>query len=86
MSVRSMIAFPRLVLVSVLISTMLAPQARAATRPDMPTEEQLANDNKLFLSLAKKALHWEDPSEPVRILGPLYFVGTQGLGVFLFTT
>ncbi len=54
--------------------------------PDLPTKEQLANDNNLFLSLAKKALKWEEPTEPVRILGPLYFVGTKGLGVFLFTT
>ena len=58
-------------------------QARAQAAP---TEEQLADDNKLFLSLADKTLHWEEPAEPVRILGPLYFVGTKGLGVFLFTT
>ena len=29
---------------------------------------------------------WEQPEEPVRIVGPIYFVGTKGLGVFLFTT
>ena len=61
--------------------------ARAQSAPTaMPTEEQLANDNNLFMSLAKKALHWEEPAEPVKIVGPLYFVGTKGLGVFLFTT
>ena len=54
--------------------------------PNLPTNEQLANDNNLFISLAKKALKWEDPAEPARIVGPLYFVGTKGLGVFLFTT
>jgi metallo-beta-lactamase class B len=54
--------------------------------PDVPSKEQLANDNNLFLSLARKALRWEEPEEPVHILGPLYFVGTKGLGVFLFTT
>jgi metallo-beta-lactamase class B len=52
----------------------------------VPTEEQLANDNNLFISLAKKALHWEEPAEPAKIFGPLYFVGTKGLGVFLFAT
>jgi metallo-beta-lactamase class B len=52
----------------------------------MPTEEQLANDNNLFLKLARKALHWEEPEEPVQILGPIHFVGTKGLGVFLFAT
>ena len=53
---------------------------------NLPTKEQLANDNNLFISLAKKVLKWEEPAEPVRIVGPIYFVGTKGLGVFLFTT
>ena len=53
---------------------------------NVPTEEQLANDNNLFLSLAKEALKWEEFAEPIKIVGPLYFVGTRGLGVFLFTT
>jgi len=51
-----------------------------------PTREQLANDDKLFVTLADKSLKWEEPAEPTRIAGPLYFVGTKGLGVFLFTT
>jgi metallo-beta-lactamase class B len=54
--------------------------------PHVPTKEQLANDNNLFLALARKHLKWEEPEEPVRIVGPLYFVGTKGLGAFLFTT
>ncbi|HTM71960.1 MAG TPA: subclass B3 metallo-beta-lactamase [Pseudolabrys sp.] len=57
-----------------------------ALPPNLPTKEQLANDNNLFIALAKKALKWEEPAEPVRIAGPIYFVGTKGLGVFLFTT
>jgi metallo-beta-lactamase class B len=54
--------------------------------PNLPTKAQLARDNNLFLSLARKYLKWEEPEEPVRIAGSLYFVGTKGLGVFLFTT
>ncbi|WP_183397665.1 subclass B3 metallo-beta-lactamase [Kaistia hirudinis] len=54
--------------------------------PNQVTREQLATDNKLFISYASKSLKWEEPTEPVRIVGPLYFVGTEGLGVFLFTT
>jgi len=50
------------------------------------TKEDLAKDNKLFLTLASKALKWEEPAEPVRIAGPLYFVGTKGLSSFLFVT
>jgi metallo-beta-lactamase class B len=57
-----------------------------ALPPNLPTKEQLANDNNLFITLAKKALKWEEPAEPVRIVGPIYFVGTKGLGAFLFTT
>jgi metallo-beta-lactamase class B len=57
-----------------------------ALPPNLPTKEQLANDNNLFIGLAKKALKWEEPAEPVRIVGPIYFVGTKGLGAFLFTT
>lgn len=64
---------------------MIAPAATQPA-PGMPTKEQLANDNNLFISLAKKALKWEEPAEPVRIVGPIYFVGTKGLGAFLFTT
>jgi len=64
----------------------LPSRAQAQAPANVPTKEQLANDNNLFLSLARKALKWEDSEEPVRIVGPLYFVGTKGLGVFLFTT
>ena len=51
-----------------------------------PTMDELAKDNNLFLSLSRKALKWDEPAEPIKIVGPLYFVGTQGLGSFLFTT
>ena len=54
--------------------------------PNLPSREQLANDNRLFISLANKMMKWEEPAEPLRIVGPIYFVGTEGLGVFLFTT
>ena len=49
------------------------------------TEEDLANNNRFFLELARKALKWEEPAEPVKIAGPIYFVGTKGLGAFLIT-
>ena len=65
----------------------VATQAFAqALPPNLPTKEQLASDNNLFIALAKKALKWEEPAEPAKIVGPIYFVGTKGLGVFLFTT
>lgn len=55
-------------------------------RPNPPTREQLANDNNLFLSVARKALKWKEPEEPTRNVGPFYFLGTKGLGAFLFST
>jgi metallo-beta-lactamase class B len=54
--------------------------------PNAPTKEQLAKDNKLFIELAATYLKWDEPVEPIRIVGPLYFVGTRGLSSWLFTT
>jgi metallo-beta-lactamase class B len=53
---------------------------------DVPTREQLARDNQLFLSLAREHLHWDEPTEPARVVGPLHFVGTRGLSSWLFAT
>ncbi|HEY7095968.1 MAG TPA: subclass B3 metallo-beta-lactamase [Terriglobales bacterium] len=52
----------------------------------LPTKEDLANNNKLFIELATKYLHWDEPIAPVHIVGPLYFVGTRGLSSWLFVT
>jgi metallo-beta-lactamase class B len=62
------------------------PAGAQSPQPSPPTKEDLAKDNNLFLTVARKALHWEEPTEPGHIVGPIYFVGTKGLGVFLFTT
>jgi metallo-beta-lactamase class B len=40
----------------------------------------------LFLETARKLLKWDEPAEPVKLVGPIYFVGTKGLSVFLITT
>jgi metallo-beta-lactamase class B len=61
--------------------------AHAQTLPStLPTKEELAKNNKLFLELASKYLKWEEPTEPLKIVGPLYFVGTKGLSAWLFAT
>jgi metallo-beta-lactamase class B len=54
--------------------------------PKTPTKEDLAKNNKLFIELASKALHWDEPADPIHIVGPLYFVGTRGLSSWLFVT
>ena len=46
-------------------------------------KEALANHPNIFLVVAAKAGKWEVPAEPRHIAGPLYFVGTEGLGVWL---
>lgn len=71
---------------SILAAALLALPVSAADKPKLPTKEQLANDNKLFLTLATKALHWREAQEPFHIAGSLYFVGTKGLASFLFKT
>ena len=65
---------------------ILGTQAFAQELPKGVTAEDLAKNNKLFIELATKALPWDEPTDPVKIAGPLYFVGTRGLGSWLFVT
>lgn len=51
-----------------------------------PTTAELARDPALFLETARKRSRWDEPAEPARLVGPIYFVGTRGLSVFLVTT
>ncbi len=76
-----------LLVASVLSGWLAAPSCAisAFAQDKEPTVEELAKDPVLFLQSAGKRLKWEEPAEPARILGPIYFVGTQGLGVFLIT-
>lgn len=46
---------------------------------------ELAKDPVLFLKTARTVLKWDEPIEPAKIVGPIYFVGTQGLSSFLIT-
>ena len=77
----------RLVLGSLVLALFGVSQVCSQALPErLPTKEDLAKDNKLFITLASKALKWDEPAEPIRIVGPLYFVGTQGLSSWLFVT
>lgn len=58
----------------------------APARAQEPDAAALARDPVLFLRTAEQALGWHEPAEPVRIAGPIYFVGTKGLAVYLITT
>ena len=61
-------------------------QAVAQQVPPNLTKDDLAKNNKLFIELASKALKWDVPTDPIKIVGPLYFVGTAGLSSWLFAT
>jgi metallo-beta-lactamase class B len=50
------------------------------------SREQLAKDPVLFITSASKSLAWTQPTEPAKIAGPIYYVGTKGLSSFLITT
>jgi metallo-beta-lactamase class B len=83
-NVRSLFAF---VLAIGLAMIFWATQIFAQELPEkLPTKEDLAKDNKLFAELATKYLHWDEPTDPIHIVGPLYFVGTRGLSSWLFVT
>ncbi len=49
-------------------------------------KDSLAKNPVLFLETASKLLGWNEPAEPMKIVGPIYFVGTKGLGVYLITS
>jgi metallo-beta-lactamase class B len=53
---------------------------------DPPSPEELAKSPELFLATARKTLKWDEPAEPAHLVGPIYFVGTKGLAVYLITT
>lgn len=73
---------PRAALAALAAVLLLGAAEPAAT----PSREDLAKNNKMFLQGAVKALKWDQPAEPLKIVGPIYFVGTQGLGSYLFNT
>ena len=49
-------------------------------------KDSAAQDASFFITLAAKQLKWEEPVEPRKIVGPIYFVGTKGLSSFLITS
>lgn len=48
-----------------------------------PKKEEPEKSPDLFLQAARTFLKWDEAAEPTRIVGPIYFVGTKGLGCYL---
>lgn len=57
-----------------------APEAAETATPPQPADQELAAD----IAAAKE--RWNVPTEPFHIIDNIYYVGTQGLGSYLFTT
>jgi metallo-beta-lactamase class B len=62
------------------LACLLLATIRVAAQPNKTGLEEVA---ALFLTTARTALKWDEPAEPARVVGPIYFVGTKGLGSFL---
>ena len=52
-----------------LIGLMQTPHRFSKHAANMPTKEDLANNNKLFIELASKYLHWDEPTERSTLWG-----------------
>ena len=88
---RTMRIAARALALATVFSAPLSAQTPARPEPPpapqtRPGPEVLAKDPPLFLRLAAESRKWNEPAEPAKIVGPIYFVGTRGLGVFLITT
>ena len=63
--------------------------AQPAKTPEQMTPAELrdlmAKNPAMFLKAARTAQKWDEPAEPLKIAGPIYFVGTKGLSVWLIT-
>lgn len=68
-----------------VIGSLFLAASPLAAQPKPPTPDELAKDSALFLSTTRKALKWDEPTEPAKIVGPIHFVGTKGLSSFLIS-
>jgi metallo-beta-lactamase class B len=60
-----------------------------AAQQAMPSWEEIGRSDQLqglFMTTASSQKQWEVPIDPAHIIGPVYFVGTKGLGCFLIKT
>lgn len=67
-----------LLAVGILLAPTALTRAQDAKAP--------AQDPGFSLTAAAKALKWNEPAEPLKVVGPVHFVGTQGLSAWLIAT
>lgn len=68
------------------IALLLALSFHTFAQQPPPAPDPLAKVQSLDLAATAKALKWNEPTEPTKIVGPIYFVGTKGLSAYLITT
>jgi metallo-beta-lactamase class B len=69
------------------VGTCQPAAAQEAPAKSTMTPEQLkaamTADPQLFLKVARTTMKWDEAAEPMKIVGPIYFVGTKGLSAWL---
>jgi metallo-beta-lactamase class B len=88
MNARSLVSALVVVAVAVLGAPQDASSQGAPAQPSMTPEQvraAMAADPKLFLQVARTKMQWDAAAEPLKVAGPVYFVGTKGLGIWLIT-
>jgi metallo-beta-lactamase class B len=72
----SQLSFVLLFILYIKVPAQTDPQA---------AREAAAKNPKMFLESAIKMMGWNEPAEPMKIVGNIYFVGTKGLTAWLIT-
>ncbi len=62
------------------------PAEDTAAPAPQPAAESPAGNPELAASIAAAKARWNVPTEPFHIIDDIYYVGTEGLGVFLFAS
>ena len=69
-----------------IAAVSLAALVAGVPAPRAQDRAELAKEPRISLEATRKAMKWDEPAEPVKIAGPLYFVGTRGLASWLIAT
>jgi metallo-beta-lactamase class B len=69
-----------------VVMLLITPDVTYAQNRELAAADSLTKDPGFFMKSASRDRKWEEPAEPRKIVGPIYFVGTKGLSSFLITT
>ena len=73
-------------MIGTVLAVSLAALVAGVPAPRAQERAGLAKEPRISLEATRKAMKWDEPAEPVKIAGPLYFVGTRGLASWLIAT